>query len=391
MACKVSKARSKPYKIFDGEGLYLEVFPSGSKLWRLKYRLNGIEKRKALGSYPNVSLLSARQEKDRLKELLKSGIDPVLKSLEEKQLSTFANNQTFEDLAKEWHSKGLQAWDPRYAKTVLYRLEKYTFHEIGSYPITQLKPMIILSCIQKIEKTAPEMARRIKQLVSHVFRYAIVTGRAEMDYTNGLEVALKKYRKGHFASIDVDELPELLKTIHNYQSRISRQTYLAIRLMLLTFVRTSELIEARWSEINFDKAMWTIPAERMKMRSPHLVPLSTQSVEILQELKEMNGHREHVFPSIPKPKQPMSIGTILVALKRMGYSKRMTGHGFRSLAMGVLKEKLNFPHDVIDRQLAHLPKSTVDRAYDRAMFIPRRIKMMQVFATYLESLHCVLF
>lgn len=385
MLCRTAKPKDKPYKLFDSEGLYLEVRPSGSKNWRLKYRIHQKEKRIAIGDYPRVSLLAARKEKDRIKTELRDGFDPLLVKLEKQHTAAFESAQTFELVAKEWHSKGLDSWDPRYAQTVLHRLEKYTFHVIGRYPLNTLKPIVILTCLQKIEKTAPEMARRIKQLISHICRYAIVTGRLDRDLTIGLETALKKYKKGHFASIDIDELPKFLLALHNHKARLYHQTYLAIRLLFLTFVRTSELIEARWTEIDFEQAMWTIPAERMKMRSPHLVPLSRQALEILVELKELTGHSEHVFPSLPRPRKPMSKGTILVALKRMGYCNRMTGHGFRTLALGILKEKLGFTHEIADRQLAHVPKSSTDRAYDRAKFLAQRVDMMQRYADYLDT------
>lgn len=383
--CKAAQPKDKKYKLFDSEGLYLEVIPAGGKYWRLKYRRNGKEKRFAIGVYPKVSLLKARKEKERIKELLSAGVDPILHKSQQKHKAVFESAQTFEQIAKEWHVKGLPGWNTRYAQTIMYRLEKYTFAEIGHYPLTELRPTTILICLQKIEKSAPETARRVKQLISHILRYAIVTNRIDRDLTIGLETALLKYRKGHFASIDVDDLPELLTALHRHKARLYHQTYLAIRLMLLTFVRTSELIEAKWEEIDFDRALWIIPAERMKMRSPHLVPLSKQSLYILSELRAMNEHRDYVFPSLPRPRQPMSKGTILVALKRMGFGKRMTGHGFRALALGILKEKLGYSHEIADRQLAHVPKSSVDRAYDRAQFLPQRIKMMQDYADYVDK------
>ncbi|MGA0556811.1 tyrosine-type recombinase/integrase [Larkinella sp. VNQ87] len=387
MQCRTAKPKDKPFKLSDGEGLYLEVMPSGRRNWRLKYRLHGKEKRIALGGYPQVGLQDARKEKNRIKGEIRSGLDPVLVKQETKLKAAFEHGQTFERIAREWHSKGVDTWDPRYAKTVLHRLEKYVFDDLGNYPIHLLKPLTVLSCLQKVEQTAPEMARRIKQLISHICRYAIVTGRTETDPTIGLEIALKRYKKGHFASLDIDELPAFILTLHNHKARLYQQTYFAIRLMFLTFVRTSELVEARWSEIDFDQAIWTIPAERMKMRSPHLVPLSRQALDILTELKKMNGKREFVFPSLPRPRQPMSKGTILVALKRMGYNRKMTGHGFRALALGILKEKLGYAHEIADRQLAHAPKSSTDRAYDRAKFLPQRIEMMQAYADYLDKVY----
>lgn len=383
--CKAAKPRDKKYKLFDGEGLYLEVLPAGGKYWRLKYRRNGKEKRFALGVYPKITLLRARKEKERIREQLSSGIDPVIQKIKESNRAAFEHCQSFEQVAKEWHAIGVPAWNPRYAQTVMHRLEKYTFPDLGRFPLCELEATTILVCLQKIEKTAPEMARRVKQIISHILRYAMATNRIDRDLTIGLETALVKYKKGHFASIEIDHLPKLLSALHNHKARLYRQTYLAIRLMLLTFVRTAELIEARWDEIDFERSMWIIPAERMKMRSPHLVPLSKQSVAILLELKEMNEHREYVFPSLPRPRKPMSKGTILMALKRMGFAGRMTGHGFRSLALGIIKEKLGYTHEIADRQLAHVPKSSTDRAYDRAQFLTQRADMMQRYADYLDD------
>lgn len=384
--CRASKPQEKHYRLFDYEGLYLEITPSGSKHWRLKYRFNGKETRLSLGSYPVVSLGDARKHKEKIRAQIKDGINPMVSRIEEKLTSLLESKSTFELIALEWHSANKPAWDSRYAQTVMYRLEKYALPHIGMFPITQLKPPIILACIRKIEPTAPEMARRIKNLISHIFKFAIATGRVETDYTYGLEFALTKYKKKNFASIDLDELPELLSALRSCKANLYRQTFIAVWLMLLTALRTSELIEAKWSEIDFEKCLWTIPAERMKMRKPHLVPLATQTIELLKELQQISGHRELMFPSIPRPRKPMSKGTILVALKRMGYRNKMTGHGFRSLFLGVAKEKLGYSHDVADRQLAHAPKNSVDRAYDRAKFLPQRVSMMQAYADYLHGL-----
>jgi integrase len=384
--CQTAKPKLKPYKLSDFEGLYLEVMPSGSKYWRLKYRLHGKEKRIGLGVYPKVALAKAREKKDEIRENIKQGINPTLSRLEAKQMSTFANADTFKAIALEWYPKQFEKWDPRYAQTVLHRLEKYLFPEIGSYPIKMIKPLTVLSCLQKIEKTGPAMARRIKQYCRYIFLYAIATGRLESDPTYGLEYALKKYKKGHFASIDIDKLPEFLIDLHEFRARITRQTFLAIKLMLLTFLRTKELVQGKWFEIDFEKAIWIVPAERMKMKRDHIVPLSRQTIKILEELKELNGKRDYILPSLSKPRQPMSKGTILMAIKRMKYDGKMTGHGFRALAMGVLKEKLGYSHELVDRQLAHARKNGVDKAYDRATFLPQRVEMMQKYANYLDEI-----
>ncbi len=385
--CRTARQKPKKYKIADSEGLYLEVMPNGSKYWRLKYRYLGKEKRVALGVYPSVSLLKARQEKKQIREILQNGVDPILFRLELQQTAILKQSFTFSQVAHEWHQKHIASWDKKYAKTLIYRLEKYVFPDLGNFPIDQISPVMMLACLQKIEPTAPEMARRIKQICSHIFKYGIATNRLQNDVTYGLKEALAKYKKGHFAALSVDELPMFISDLYAKKDLFSKQTFLAIKLMMLTFVRTKELIHAKWDEIDFDKAMWIIPAERMKMRSPHMVPLSKQAIFLFEELKKSNGNREYVFPSLPRPHKPMSNNTILFALGRMGYKSRMTGHGFRSLALGVLKEKLGYSHEIADRQLAHVPKNSTDRAYDRAQFLPQRIEMMQEYASYLDKVY----
>ncbi|WP_202806402.1 tyrosine-type recombinase/integrase [Fibrisoma limi] len=385
MTCQTAKPKPKPYKLADGEGLYLEVTPYGTKFWRLKYRLQGKEKRISIGAYPAVSVADARKAKDEIKRDIKAGIDPVLKRLQAAQIQALNQKLDFRAMAIEWHEKQKPLWKPKHADIIKHRFEKYIFPCLGSFSLADIQPMMMLNCLQKIEKTAPDLSRRMKAVCSHVFKYAIATGRAERDPTYGLEAAMKKFKRGHYASISVDEFPEFLARLTDYQAHVHRQTFLALRLLLLTFVRTGELVEARWNEINFDKAMWVIPAERMKMNLPHIVPLSQQSLAIFRELSALNAHREFIFPGYYNPKKPMNKNTMLVAIKRMGYNGKMTGHGFRSLALGILKEKLGYPHDIADRQLAHVPKSGVDRAYDRAQFLPQRTKMMQEYADYIDN------
>lgn len=385
MTCQAAKPKLKPYKMADGEGLYLEVTPNGTKFWRLKYRLHGKEKRISIGAYPAVTIADARKAKEEIKREIKIGIDPVLKRLQAAQMQALNQQLDFKSMAMEWYGKQIPLWKPKHADIIKHRFEKYVFPSLGSFPLADIKPLMMLSCLQKIEKTAPDLSRRMKAVCSHVFKYAIATGRAERDPTYGLGAAMKKFKRGHYASISVDEFPEFLACLTNYQDRVHRQTFLALKLLLLTFVRTCELVEARWDEINFEKAMWVIPAERMKMNLPHIVPLSRQSLAIFRELKELNANREFIFPGYYKPRMSMCKNTMLVAIKRMGYNGRMTGHGFRSLALGILKEKLGYPHEIADRQLAHVPKSSVDRAYDRAQFLPQRTKMMQDYADYIDA------
>jgi integrase len=387
MQCRTAKPKNKPYKIFDSEGLYLEVHPSGRKYWRQKYHIYGKEKRISHGIYPDVALIEARQKRNEVKGYLQKGLDPILVRLEKQQTAALAQAETFEKVAREWFGKQVSHWTGRYAQSVKFRLEKYAFSEIGDYPVHMIKPPVMLSCLQKIEKKSPETTRRIKALCSHIFKYAIATGRAENDPTYGLEAALKKFRKGHYASITVDEFPTFLLRLHEYKDRISRQTFLATMALLLTMVRTAELIEAKRTEFDLQNKMWIIPPERMKMGLAHMVPLSNQMVKIIEELMGMCRNSEYLFPSYSNPRKPMSKNTILVAIKRMGYNGRMTGHGFRSLGLGLLKEKLGYSHEVADRQLAHVPQSSVDRAYDRAQFLPQRIEMMQRYSDYVDDVY----
>ena len=359
--------------------------PTGAKYWRLRYRFQGTEKRLTLGTYPQITLAEARIGKETVINQINNGIDPVLAKLEKLQNEGYVGSPSFKAVAQEWYDKNIDTWDARYAKTIMHRMEKYIFGDLGDYPLKSLKPLTVLSCLRKIDVAAPDMARRIKQIISSVLKYGIATGRVEHDVTYGLESALKRYKKTHFSSIDIEDLPAFLIAFHNHKVKLYRQTFLLIKLMLLTFVRTGELINAKWSEVDLANALWIIPAERMKMRTPHLVPLSRQALAIFRELHELNGKREYIFPSIPRPQKPMSNGTILVALKRMGYGNHMTGHGFRTLALGIIKEKLGYSHEVPDRQLAHVPKNSTDRAYDRSKFLSQRKEMMQAYADYLDN------
>ncbi|MCE6989009.1 phage integrase central domain-containing protein [Dyadobacter sp. CY323] len=385
LTCQSAKPKTKPYKISDGEGLYLEVTPHGTKFWRLKYRLHGKERRISIGAYPSTSVAEARKAKEVIKKDIRDGIDPVSKRLQTAQMQSFISQLDFKSMAMEWHSKQISLWKPTHSTIVKHRLEKYVFPSLGSFPLADIKPLMMLSCLQKIEKTAPDLSRRMKALCGHIFKYAIATGRADNDPTYGLEAAMRKFKRGHYASISVDEFPEFLVCLNNYESKVHRQTFLALKLLLLTFVRTCELVEAEWKEIDFDRAMWVIPAERMKMKLPHVVPLSRQALAMFRELKNMHSNNKLIFPGYYDTRTHMSKNTMLVAIKRMGYSGKMTGHGFRSLALGILKEKLGYSHDIADRQLAHVPKSGIDRAYDRALFLPQRIKMMQNYADYIDK------
>jgi integrase len=385
-ACDNAKPKEKPYKLTDGGGLYLEIAPTGSKYWRLKYRYGGKEKRLALGVFPLVSLAEARDKRDAAKKQLAAGVDPSVVKQEEKRQTALNAENTFEAIGREWHAHNLEKWSYNHAQTILRRLEMDVFPSIGNTPMKNITAPHILKMVRDIEKRgAHEMARRAVQVCGQVFRYAIVTGRAEYNPAGDMRGALKPVKKGHYAALEAKDLPEFLSKLSRNDARLFPLTRQAVELLMLTFVRTSELIKAKWEEFDFDGATWIIPAERMKMRQAHIVPLSKQVLAILAEIREQNPRRAYVFPSQTNPQSHMSNNTILFALGRMGYRGKATGHGFRALAMSTIKEKLSYRHEVVDRQLAHAHRNTVDAAYDRAKFLDERKVMMQEWADYLEA------
>ncbi len=383
--CKTAKPRNKPYKLSDGGGMFLYITPHGTKLWRLKYRVNGKENLLSLGSYPQTSLLNARTEREKAKKLIKDGIDPSFDKKEAKRKNVLNSNNSFEVIAREWHEHNKARWSDNHTKSILHRMNADIFPEIGMRPISEISPPEILAVIRKIEtRGAYEIAKRALQACGQVFRYGVATGRLESDPTRDLKGALKIVKKGHFPALDIKELPEFLSVLNKNEARLYPQTIRAVKLLMLTFVRTSELIGASWDEFDFNKKEWNIPAERMKMRNPHIVPLSNQVIKLLLEQKEITGQWQWVFPNQVRPKSHMSNNTVLMAIKRMGYQGRMTGHGFRALAMSAIKQELGYRHEVVDRQLAHAPRNKVDAAYDRAQFLNERKVMIQDWADYVD-------
>lgn len=381
-ACKNAKPDAKPRKIADGGGLYLEIMPNGSKYWRLKYRFAGKEKRLAFGVYPEVSLAEAREKREKARKQIASQIDPSQAKREEKLQILLKAETSFEVIAREWHTNRSLAWTPRYAEFMMKRLEADIFPKLGNRPIADINAPELLSVLRLIEnRGALEIAQRALQACGQIFLYAIVTGRAERNPAVDLAGALKTPKKTHYAHLKAVELPEFLQKLDAYDG--SLQTQLALKLLLLTFVRTTELRGAQWIEINLDAAEWRIPAERMKMRDPHIVPLSRQAVKILQELQKLNGHWKYVFPNQRKPMTCMSENTMLYTLYRMGYHSRTTGHGFRATASTVLNEE-GFRSDVIERQLAHAERNKVRASYNHAQYLPERRAMMQWWADYLD-------
>lgn len=387
VACKNARPGSKVRKLSDTQGLYLEINPSGRKYWRLKYRYLGKEKRLALGVYPEVSLAEAREGVGQARKLLASAIDPSFARQEARRIAKLGAENTFKLIAKKWHAYNLDQWSPSYGADLMRHLERDIFPQIGHRPIRDILAPELLMVVRKIEaRGAPDVARRNLRTCGQIFRYAIVEGYCDRNTAADLQGALKAPKRTHFAALSARDLPEFLSKLNKNDARLFPLTLHAIRLLMLTFVRTSELINMRWEEINWEEKQWEIPAERMKMRRPHIVPLSRQSLAILEAVKTINGNRDFVFASLAKPRKAMSNNTILKALERMGYKGKATGHGFRALAMSTIKERLGYRHEVVDRQLAHSPRNKVDAAYDRAQFLDERKVMMQRWADYIDEL-----
>ena len=387
-----AKPGDKAYKLFDSGGLYLEVSPGGSKYWRWKYRFGGKEKRLAFGVYPDVSLKAAREKRDIGRKQIGSGIDPGEARKAEKIAQ--AGAESFEAIAREWHAKFSPGWVASHGDRILRRLEKDVFPWLGKRPVGEIKAAELLSVLRRIEsRGALETTHRTMQNCGQVFRYAVATGRAERDPTGDLHGAIPPPKEKHHASItDPKRIAELLRAIDAYQGYFV--TKCALQLAPLVFVRPGELRHAQWQEFDLEKPEWRIPAERMKMREQHIVPLARQAVEILRELEPLTNRvfpsrpnaLRYVFPSPRTHERAMSENAVLAALRRMGYTKEeMTGHGFRSMASTLLHEQ-GWNHQVIERQLAHAERNAVSAAYNFAEHLPERRKMMQAWADYLDGL-----
>jgi len=386
-ACRNAKCPpDKPrIRLADAQGLYLEVCAAG-KYWRLKYRHAGKEKRISLGVYPEVSLKDARAKRDEARQKLASGVDPSAARQEARQALRVALDNSFENVARAWHTQWKAARTDHHADYVLRRLEADVFPVIGALPVADITAPKLVAMAKRIEaRGALDIAKRSLQTCGQVLRYAVAHGLIERN--PGADVkpgdVLKSRKKENYARLDAKELPELLRRMQAYDG--SPTTRFALTLIALTFVRTSELIEARWSEFDLDAAEWRIPAERMKMRSPHIVPLSSQAVDALRCLHELRGLSDMVFPGERDHDRAMSNNTILKALERLGYKHRMTGHGFRGVASTVLHES-GFEHAHIELQLAHQERNQVSASYNHATYLQERTRMMQWWGDHLDQL-----
>lgn len=380
------KPQASTKRLSDSCGLYLEVSPSGGKYWRYKYRFHGKEKRLALGVYPRVTLKEARNARDDARRMLDKGNDPGQSRKAAKAARSELQADSFEGVAREWFKKFSPNWAESHASKILRRLELDIFPWIGGRPIRQINAPELLGVVRRIEaRGALETAHRALQNAGQVFRYAVATGRADRDPSRDLKGALPPPKEKHHASItEPKAIGALLRAIDGYQG--NNITRCALKLAPLVFVRHGELRRAEWAEIDLEKAEWRLPAEKMKARVPHVVPLSKQAMEVLRELQPLTGNGKYLFPGLRGRERPMSENTVNAALRRMGYSKGdMTGHGFRSMASTILNEQ-GWHRDAIERQLAHGERDAVRAAYNYAEHLLERRKMMQAWAGYLDSL-----
>lgn len=379
-----AKPAEKPYTKNDGNGLSLLIDPNGSKGWRFRYRFDGKPKMLSLGTYPTISLTEARQKRDDAKKLIASGINPSNARREEKLARQGLIGNTFELIAREWYEKRVDRWSESYGEEMMATFEADVFPFIGHRPIAEIKPMELLAVLSKLdERGATEKLRKVRQRCGEVWRYAIVTGRAEYNPAPDLASAFSPHKKEHYAFLRDEELPDFFKALDSYSG--SLLVKLAMRLQVLTGLRPGELRQGEWAEIDFEKRLWEIPASRMKKRRPHCVPLPNQAVAFLEQLKPVTGCYTHIFPGRVHHSKPMSEMAMTVLIRRIGYAGRVTGHGFRHTMSTILHEQ-GFNTAWIETQLAHVDKNSIRGTYNHAQYLDGRREMLQWYADYLDEL-----
>lgn len=393
-----SKPTDKDKRLNDGGGLYLLLKPNGAKWWRFDYSYAGKRKTLSLGTYPDTTLANARKKAGDARNNIANGIDPSDQRKEAKAAQQLENENTkrmeaglpaidsFEEIAREWHSKFKAKWTPDHASRLLTRLEKDVFPHIGSRPINEIDAPELLRVMQRIEaRGVIDTLHRALQNCGQIFRYGVATGRCQRDPSGDLRGALTPVKSKHHASItDPKQIGDLLRAMEDYQGSLVSQC--ALKFSALTFCRPGEIRHAEWAEIDFETKQWRIPGPKMKMRLQHIVPLAGQTIALLEKLHQLTGDGKYLFPSERSKDRPMSENTVNAAIRRMGYSKNeMTAHGFRSMASTRLNE-LHFNRDWIERQLAHSEKDGVRAAYNHAEYLPQRTNMMQAWADYLDGL-----
>lgn len=379
-----SKPLDKPYTLNDGNGLSLLIEPNGSKGWRFRYRFDGKPKMLSLGTYPLTSLTEARQKRDEAKKLVASGINPSDVRKRDKQDRQNEISNTFEAIAREWYEKRIERWSAGYAEEMMKTFEADVFPYIGGRPIADIKPMELMGVLSRLdERGATEKLRKVRQRCGEVWRYAIVTGRAEYNPAPDLASAFSPHKKEHYAFLKTEDLPEFFRTLNTYSGSIVVK--LAMRLQVLTGLRPGELRQGEWSEIDFDKRIWEVPPARMKKRRPHCVPLSDQAIAILEQLKPITGQYIFIFPGRIHHSKPMSEMAMNVLIRRIGYAGRVTGHGFRHTMSTILHEQ-DYNTAWIETQLAHVDKNSIRGTYNHAQYLDGRREMLQWYADYMEAL-----
>ncbi|ENC9770710.1 tyrosine-type recombinase/integrase [Citrobacter koseri] len=379
-----AKPTEKPYKLSDGGGLYLLVNPNGSRYWRMKYRYAGKEKLLSIGVYPDVTLAEARDKRTEAKRMLAAGDDPSEVKQAAREAKSLAVNNSFELLALEWHEHKKPNWSSGYADDILEYLRKDIFPYIGKKAVTDIKPMTMLSVLKKMEERGVlDKLKKTRQACRQIFTYAIITGRAEFNPVADLAGALKTPKQQHFPHLMPAQIGPFIQAVNAYTG--SKVTRAATLLLMYTSVRTIELRASEWAEFDLDNDLWQIPKERMKMRRPHLVPLSRQVKSHLLELKEITGWGKYVFPGRNDARKPMSEASINQVIKRIGFAGRVTGHGFRHTMSTVLHEK-GFNSAWIEAQLAHADRNTIRGTYNHAQYLDGRREMLQWYADYLDEL-----
>lgn len=379
-----AKPKEKSYKLSDGGGMYLEIFPNGAKSWRLKYRIAGKEKRVVFGTYPLLSLAEARQKRSEAKKLLLEGGDPSQQKQDIKAAKILAVNNSFELIALEWHEHKKPSWSKGYATDILECLKKDIFPHIGKSPIANINAKEMLDVFRKMEKRGVlDKLKKTRQACRQIFTYAVISGRAEHNPVSDLVGVLKAPKQKHFPHLLVAELGEFQRKLEQYSG--SKITQIATQLLMLTGLRTIELRSAEWIEIDFEKRLWQIPVARMKMKRPHMVPLSDQALRLLEELRVITGGFRFIFPGRNDSRKSMSEASINQVIKKIGYAGRATGHGFRHTLSTILHEQ-GFESAWIETQLAHADRNTIRGTYNHAQYLEGRREMMQWYADFLNKL-----
>lgn len=384
---KQVQPKEKDFKIYDEKGLFLLVKRNGAKYWRFKYRFSGKEKYMAFGVYPEVSLKDAREYRDKARSLIRDDLDPMDERKKRRLAIENAHSNDFEIIAREWFAKEKDAWADSHIKKQLGLIENNLIPYLGQLPIREITPPILLDCLRKIEaRGALETARRTKQVSGQIFRYAIATGKADRDPSFDLKGALKTPQTRHFSAItEPKQFGDLLRSIDGFDGTAVVAT--ALKLAPLLFVRPGELRHMEWTEIDFDKREWRLPAEKMKMKQPHIVPLATQAIHLLETIQPLTARWQYVFTGERSRRRPMSDNALNAALRRLGYTKEEhTTHGFRASARTLLDEELEFDAKYIEHQLSHEVRDPLGRAYNRTKHLSQRKEMMQSWADYLDRL-----